>query len=61
MAEKMNFEQVLKKLEEAAEKLKSEDISLEDAIKCYEEGIGYYKECSELLESANQKIETLTK
>ena len=37
-----------------------EDISLEDAIKAYEEGIKYYKECSELLEEASQKIETLT-
>ena len=41
--------------------LKSDNISLEDAIKNYEEGIKYYKECSEILESANQKIETLTK
>lgn len=61
MAEKKNFEDTLKKLETASDKLKSEDISLEDAIKAYEEGIRYYKECSDILEKANQKIETLMK
>ena len=50
-----------KTVEEASAKLKSEDISLEDAIKSYEEGIKYYKECSEILEKAEQKIETLTR
>ena len=39
MAEKKNFEQTLKKLETVSEKLKSEDISLEDAIKAYEDGV----------------------
>ena len=62
MAEnKHSFEEPLKKLELASEKLKSDNISLEDAIKNYEEGIKYYKECTEILENANQKIETLTK
>ena len=41
--------------------LKAEDITLEDAIKQYEEGIRYYKECSEILQDAQQRIETLTK
>ena len=42
MAEKKrNFEESLKKLEEASENLKSTDISLEDAITCYEQGIKY--------------------
>ena len=36
---KETFEEALKKLENASEKLKSEDISLEDAIRSYEEGI----------------------
>ena len=51
MAEKKSFEQVLRKLEETSEKLKSEDISLEDAIKCYEADINY--NFNELLASAN--------
>ena len=59
--EKKNFEESLKKLEEISSKLKAEDITLEDAIKQYEEGICYYKECSEMLQDAQQRIETLTK
>ena len=50
--------------EEAGEdstSLKAEQITLEDAIKQYEEGIRYYKECSEILQDAQQRIETLTK
>ena len=59
--EKKNFEESLKKLEEISSKLKAEDITLEDAIKQYEEGIRYCKECSEMLQDAQQRIETLTK
>lgn len=58
---KHGFEDTLKKLEEISAKLKSDSISLEDAIASYETGIKYYKECSEILEKANQKIITLTK
>ena len=58
--QKNNFEETLKKLEEASARLKSDNISLEDAISSYEEGIRYYRECSDILEKANQKIETLT-
>ena len=62
MAEKKrSFEESLKKLEEASENLKSTDISLEDAIKCYEQGIKYYNVCREILDNANQRIETIIK
>lgn len=62
MAEaKQSFETTLKKLEEISAKLKSDGISLDDAIASYEEGIKYYKECSEILDKANQKVITLTK
>lgn len=55
------FEESLKKLEAASENLKKDNISLEDALKNFEEGIKYYNECSEILNSAKQKIETYTK
>ncbi len=61
MGGQKDFETMLKKLEEASQKLKSEEISLADAIKSYEEGIKYYNECNDILEKASQKIETLTK
>ena len=56
-----DFDESLKKLEEASENLKKDNISLEEALMNFQEGIRYYKECSEILESAKQKIETYTK
>lgn len=61
MAEEIVFEDVLKKLEAASEKLKSENITLEESITNYENGIKYYKECKSILEKADQKIETLSR
>ncbi len=58
---KATFEEILQKLEKASENLKKDNISLEEAIKNYEEGIAYYKECSEILNKAKQKIETYSK
>lgn len=55
------FEESLKKLEQASENLKKENISLEDALLNFQEGIKYYKECSEILNNAKQKIEIYTK
>ena len=58
---KSNFEEILQKLEQASENLKKDNISLEEALKNYEDGIAYYKECSEILNSAKQKIEKYSK
>ncbi len=53
-----NFEKALTKLQELSDKIKSQDTTLEEAIECYEEGMKYYKTCSDILENAKQKIET---
>lgn len=58
---KLTFEEALEKLEKSSENLKKENITLEDALKNFEEGIAYYKQCSEILNSAKQKIETYSK
>ena len=60
MTEKKDtFEESLEKLRQTAEKIKSEDTTLEDSIKCYEEGMKYYNECNDILKSAEQKIELM--
>ncbi len=59
MEKKDTFEESLEKLRKAAEKIKSEDTTLEDSIKCYEEGMKYYNECNEILRNAEQKIEIM--
>jgi exodeoxyribonuclease VII small subunit len=53
-----SFEQSMDKLREMSEKIKSPDTSLEESIKCYEEGMKYYEKCSNILADAKQKIET---
>ena len=52
------FEKALMQLQEMSDKIKMQDTTLEDAIKCYEEGMKYYKTCSDILTNAKQKIET---
>ena len=60
MAEKnLSFEEAYKALEDIAQKLNNNDITLDEAISLYEEGIKLSKLCSSALESAKQKIETL--
>ena len=57
---KMNFEASLKRLEEIANLLESSTISLDESMELFEEGVALSKECSRLLQTAKQKIITLT-
>lgn len=57
----LTFEEALKKLENSAESLKKDGVTLEEAMDSYEAGIGYYKQCHEILSDAKQKIETFSK
>jgi exodeoxyribonuclease VII small subunit len=57
---KLTFEEALKRLESSADKLKKDGITLEDTMKSYEEGLKYYKQCSEILNDAKQKIEIIS-
>ena len=57
----ISFETALEKLEKAADNLKNDSLTLDDALKNYEEGIAYYKKCEEILQQAKQKIETYAK
>ncbi len=52
----MSFEKSLEKLTEIKDKLQDENISLDLAIKLYEESVGYTKECLENLKSTDGKI-----
>lgn len=53
----LNFEAYMEKLNNMSEAIKSSDITLEEAIKCYEEGMEYYKKATEILDNAKSKIE----
>jgi exodeoxyribonuclease VII small subunit len=55
--ERLSFEEALKKLESIVGKLEDEDITLEDSVKLYEEGVKMSKFCTEILEQAELRIE----
>jgi len=56
MNENFSFEQALKRLEEIVETLEAGNISLEESIKIYQEGIALSKLCSGKLEEAEGKV-----
>ncbi len=57
--DQIDFESSLKKLEQIVAKLEDGDISLEDSVKSFEEGIGLVKECQKQLSVAELKVKKL--
>lgn len=55
----LSFEAKLKRLEEITEILESDQTSLEDSIKLFEESVQLSKECISILENAELKIKNL--
>ena len=55
------FEQSLKRLEEIVEMLEGGNVSLDDAMKMYEEGVQLSKKCLEKLSQAELKLKRLSK
>ena len=60
MAE-LKFEEALKRLERIVEDLEKGDLTLDEALKKYQEGIELARACSQRLESAKKKIDILVK
>jgi exodeoxyribonuclease VII small subunit len=56
-----NFEEAMKRLEEIVEQMESGDLSLDDLILRYEEGMKLVKVCQERLTVAEQRIEIITR
>ncbi len=54
-----NFEQQLKLLEQAVEQLESGELTLEESMRVYEEGVLRAKRCREALQQAEQRVELL--
>lgn len=55
------FEQALEELEKVVERLESGELSLEDSLAAFEEGIGLVKFCNQKLTEVEKKIELLVK
>jgi exodeoxyribonuclease VII small subunit len=59
--ETKSFESMMERLEELVEKLEGGNLSLEDSIKSFEEGMALVKTCSTVLQEAEQRIQKLTR
>lgn len=55
----MDFEKKLGRLEEIVQKMEKGDLSLEDSLKFFEEGVRLSRECHKSLSEAEQKVKTL--
>lgn len=60
MAEK-KFEKAMERLESIVQNLESGDLSLEDSLKAFEEGMELVRFCNTKLDEAEQKVTILTR
>ena len=53
--EEINFEEAMKKLEQITAELEKGDLSLDESVKKFEEGIKLSKECNKILEDSENR------
>jgi exodeoxyribonuclease VII small subunit len=58
---KMSFEEKLEKSKDLIDKLMNPEITLEESIKIYKEGLETIKKAQKMLEDAKLKIEEISK
>lgn len=58
---KIKFEVAIKGLEDIVDRLEKGDLSLDETLSEYENGIKLYKQCVAMLENAEKKIQVLVK
>lgn len=56
---KLDYEAALAELESLVERLEQGDISLEESLKLYENGVLLTRDCQESLQAAEQKVQML--
>ena len=60
MIDKFNFNKGLSQLEEIINKMESGELSLEDSLKYFEEGVKIHRQCHTALTDAEQRISVLS-
>ena len=61
MEENKSFEKMIEDLEQIAKDLEGGDLTLDDSVKKFEQGMQISKQCSKILEDAEKKISILVK
>ncbi|AJF06216.1 exodeoxyribonuclease VII small subunit [Geoalkalibacter subterraneus] len=56
-----DFEKALKQLEDAVTKLESGELSLEESLRCFEDGVRSARQCRTALDSMQTRVEQLLK
>ena len=59
MEQNIDFEALLKRLEEISNKMEDKAISLDESILLYEEGVKIIKQLEEALKEASKKVENV--
>lgn len=59
MAEALTFEEALKRLEAIVRRLEGGELSLEEALAGFEEGVGLVRFCRERLAAAERRLQLL--
>lgn len=59
--QKQTFEDALKRLEEVLDSLEHGNLSLEDSLKAFEEGVKLIRFCQEKLDEVERRVELLLK
>lgn len=54
-----DFEQSLTQLEAVVERMEQGDLPIEEALKAFEEGVKLTRECQEILDQTEQKVQVL--
>ena len=55
-----SFESALAELEQLVEKMEGGDLTLEESLKSFEQGVALTRLCQKALDEAEQKVEILT-
>ncbi|TDA67797.1 MAG: exodeoxyribonuclease VII small subunit [Clostridia bacterium] len=59
MAGTLGFEKAMERLESVVKTLEAGSLSLEEALRCYEEGVGLVRFCHAQLEAAEERVKIL--
>ena len=57
----LKFEEAIADLEQVVEQLESGDLSLEDSLAAFEQGVGLVRYCNQKLSEVEKKVELLVK
>ena len=59
MKKNINFEEAMQSLEDIVKKLEGGQLSLDDSLKAFEEGIALIKVCNSRLDTAEERVRVL--